>query len=297
MTAHDRRNFIGESTNPPAVTWPGGAPVAVSIVVNVEEGAELSVGDGDARNETVHEINEDIGLVPDLCMESHFGYGPRAGFPRLLALFAKHGVRASFSACGRSVARSPWMARMAVEAGHEVSCHSYLWERHAGMAEDQERAIIAKTHAAITEAAGVAPVGWHTRSSSTPNTRRLLVEHGGFLYDSDAYDDDMPYYVPVAGRPHLVMPYAFDTNDMRFSPGGGFIHGEDFARYTIAAYDWLEREGETMPRMMSIGLHLRFIGRPGRIGGLDAILDHITRRGAFIAPRMEIARHWIEATR
>jgi peptidoglycan/xylan/chitin deacetylase (PgdA/CDA1 family) len=293
----DRRDLAGRRGAPPAVRWPNGARVAVSLVVNLEEGAELSVADGDERNETVYEAVDDVGPLPDPCMESHYGYGTRAGWPRIARLLADHGVAATISACGRAAARSPWLVREAVELGHEVSCHGWRWERHAGMDEATERDVIARTHDAIADATGIAPVGWHTRSAATPNTRRLLVEHGGFLYDSDAYDDDMPYTLTVAGRRHLVLPYAFDTNDMRFQPGGAFVHGEDFARYCLAAYDALAAEGSEAPRMMSVGLHLRIIGRPARIGGLALLLEGLAARGtAFVATRAAIARHWLCAT-
>lgn len=296
MTA-DRRDLLGYGGAPPCVAWPGGAKVAVSLVVNFEEGGEYAIGDGDHRNELVHEAIDDVGALPDLCTESHFAYGTRAAWWRIAKLFDTHGVKATVSSCGRAVERSPWLARDAVARGHEVSCHGWRWERHAGMDEASERKNIAKTYNAIKQACGVAPVGWHTRSSSTPNTRRLLVEHGGFLYDSDAYDDDLPYAVFVAGTRHLVLPYAFDTNDMRFRPGGAFTQGEDFARYVVAAFDWLAREADEAPRMMSIGLHLRTIGRPARIGGLEAILMALQERGtAWFARRDEIAKHWLAAT-
>ena len=161
------------------------------------------------------------------------------------------------------------------------------------MDEPTERLAIARTVAAIEHATGRRPLGWHTRSASSPNTRRLLVEEGGFLYDSDAYNDDLPFWVNAAGKRHLVLPYAFDTNDMQFFNASRF-RGADFADYVIDAFDWLLREGETAPKMMSIGLHLRMIGRPGRIGALDRILRHITGSGAaWIAPRAAIARHWL----
>jgi peptidoglycan/xylan/chitin deacetylase (PgdA/CDA1 family) len=161
------------------------------------------------------------------------------------------------------------------------------------MDEAQERAVIAKTVAALTAAAGSRPVGWHTKSAPSVNTRRLLIEEGGFLYDSDAYDDDIPRQVPgVGGQPHVILPYAFDTNDMRFRPGQGFVFAEDFSRYCIAAFDRLVKEGG---RMMSIGLHLRTIGRPARIAGLEQILEHIAGSGgaAWVATRADIARHWV----
>jgi peptidoglycan/xylan/chitin deacetylase (PgdA/CDA1 family) len=162
------------------------------------------------------------------------------------------------------------------------------------MDEATERKAIAQTVAAIRSASGVAPAGWHTRSASSANTRRLLVEHGGFLYDSDAYCDDLPFFVPVGGHRHLVIPYSFDTNDMNFFGRQRFVTGRDFADYVIEAYDRLWREGAHHPRMLSIGLHLRIIGRPGRIGGLDAILARMRQRGGtWIARRDAIARHWL----
>ena len=293
MTGETLRDFRGYGDAPPPVVWPGGARLALSLVVNVEEGAELSLSSGDERNESIYEVVEEVTGVPDLCMESHFEYGPRAGWPRLRDLLQAFGCRATLNACGRAVARTPWLAREALSLGHEVSCHGWRWERHAHMKEADERATIARSVAAIREACGLPPVGWHTRSATSPNTRRLLVEHGGFLYDSNAYNDDLPYVVEVLGRPHVVLPYAFDTNDMRFQRGGGFVFGEDFARYCTAAFDRLYAEGARRPRMLSVGLHPRIIGRPGRIGGLEAFLEHVRRhQDVWVARRDEIAQAW-----
>ena len=287
------RDYRGYGDTPPPVRWPGGARLALSVVVNFEEGAELSLSRGDERNEHVYEIAEKVEGVPDACMESHFAYGTRAGWPRIRALLQRYGVRATINACGRAAAISPWLAAEAVADGHEVSSHGWRWERQANMPEAQEREVIRKAVAALTAAAGTPPVGWHTRSSTSPNTRRLLVEHGGFLYDSNAYDDDLPYVGAVAGRPHVVLPYAFDTNDMRFFNKGGFVFAEDFARYCCDAFDRLYAEGATAPRMMTVGLHLRIIGRPGRIGGLEQFLKHAAARsGVWFARRDEIAHAW-----
>lgn len=293
----DRRDFIGHTGNAPRVRWPGGARLAVSFVVNVEEGAELSIADGDERNESVYEAREEVVGAPDPCMESHYGYGPRVGYHRILASLARHGVPATFSCCGRAAERLPWLVRDAVARGHEASCHGWRWERLAGMTEDEQRRNIARTYDAVASSSGMPPRGWHTRSASAPETRRLLVEHGGFLYDSDAYDDDTPYVRSVAGKEHVVLPYAFDTNDMRFQPGGGFVQPEDFTRYCLAAFDRLWQEGLEVPRMLSIGLHLRIIGRPARIGALDALLDSMVHRGdVWFATRAQIATHWRKAT-
>jgi allantoinase len=286
------RDLVGYGRNPPDPRWPGGARLALSFVVNVEEGAELSLASGDVRNESVHEIREEVTGQPDPCMETHYAYGARVGIWRILDAFDAHGVKATFSACGRAVATSPHLAAAPAAAGHEVSAHGWRWESLANMPEAQERSVIAGTVDAIEKAAGARPVGWHTRSASSMNTRRLLLEEGGFLYDSDVYDDDLPRM----GAPgHVILPYSFDTNDMRFSPGGGFVQPEDFSRYCIGAIDWLMREGKTRPKMLSIGLHLRIIGRPGRMPGLAAVLEHVARTpGIWVAPRRDIAAHWLE---
>lgn len=292
----DRRDFKGYGDAPPDVQWPDGAQLAVSLVVNVEEGAELSRADGDERNESIHEIREEVVDAVDLCMETHFTYGMRAGYHRIADVLDAYGARATFSCCGRAAQRSPWLVRDAVMRGHEASCHGWRWETMARKTREDEQEIILRTHAAVSAAAQAPVVGWHTRSTSSLDTRPLLIEHGGFLYDSDAYDDDIPYVVDVGGTDHIVLPYAFDTNDMRFQPGGGFIQASDFSTYCIGGFERLWREGEKAPRMMSVGLHLRTIGRPARIGGLEALLDAmINRGGVWIASRAEIARHWRKA--
>ena len=285
----DRRDLRGYFGAEPAPCWPENARLAVSFVVNVEEGAEYSIGDGDPRNESAYEKNELVEHVPDPCMETHFAYGPRRGYKRIVDAFDRVGAKATFSTCGRAAQRLPWLIQDVVQRGHEVSCHGWLWERHANMDIKTERAVIAKTHRAIADASGSAPVGWHTRSASSPNTRALLKEHGGFAYDSDVYDDDTPR---MAGD-HVILPYAFDTNDMRFAPGGGFVQPHDFSDYVIAAFNRLYTEGATAARMISIGLHLRTIGRPARIGALETVLDHITAHpDVWIAPRRDIAQCW-----
>lgn len=290
MTARD---FRGYGDAPPPIRWPGDARLAVSLVVNVEEGAELTLGAGDERNEHIYEAVERVDGARDLCMESHFEYGPRAGWPRIRDTLRAHGVRATLNACGRAIAETPWIAAEAVANGHEVAAHGWRWERHVHMAEAEERRAIARTVETIAQAAGTPPVGWHTRSATSTRTRDLLIEQGGFLYDSNAYNDDIPYTVETAAGPHVVLPYAFDTNDMRFYNGGGFIFGDDFARYCIAAFNRLLAEGARAPRMLSIGLHTRIIGRPARIGGLDAFLDHaLARDGVWFATRAEIAHAW-----
>ncbi|MGF1651323.1 MAG: polysaccharide deacetylase family protein [Hyphomicrobiaceae bacterium] len=289
----ERRDFRGYGDRPPNIRWPNGADLAVSFVVNVEEGAELSRADGDERNESIHEINLEVVDAVDLCMETHFAYGPRAGYRRIVEALDGYGVTATFSCCGRAAQRTPWLIADAVARGHEASCHGWRWETMARKTIEEEREIIAKTHAAVSAAAGVAAVGWHTRSTSSLTTRGLLLEHGGFLYDSDAYDDDIPYILSVGGKDHVVLPYSFDTNDMKFQPGGGFVLADHFAEYCMAAFDRLIKEGQKETRMMSVGLHLRTIGRPGRIAGLEKLLEHMTATGGvWFASRAQIARYW-----
>lgn len=287
------RDFQGYGRTPPDPQWPGGARVAVSFVVNVEEGAELSLVDGDERNEAVYEVTDEVKGSPDPCRDSHYEYGTRVGYWRIMDTLGAYRAASTLNACGRAVMRSPWLAQDAVARGHEVACHGWRWERHAGMDEPAERATIARAAAAIAAATGTPPRGWHTRSAPSANTRRLLLEHGGFLYDSDAYCDDLPIFVSVGERRHLVLPYSFDTNDMHFHQGmQRFTTAAHFAEYVIDAYDQLWREGG---RMLSVGLHLRMIGRAGRIAGLERVLHHMQDRGGcWLARRDEIARHWLD---
>lgn len=287
------RDFAGYRHGVPDIRWPGGARLAVSVVVNIEEGAELSLGLGDERNESIYEAVELVEGARDLCMESHYEYGPRAGWPRIRDALRSRGVRATLNACGRALVHAPWIAAEAVADGHEVAAHGWRWERHVHMDEATERQAIARTVAAIAETAGTPPLGWHTRSATSLHTRDLLVEQGGFLYDSNAYNDDLPFTVETAAGPHVVLPYAFDTNDMRFFNQGGFVFAGDFARYCNDAFDRLYAEGAQAPRMLSVGLHTRMIGRPGRIAGLEAFLDHaLAHEGVWFATRAEIAQAW-----
>jgi peptidoglycan/xylan/chitin deacetylase (PgdA/CDA1 family) len=241
----------------------------------------------------VYEIEQHLVGQPNPAIDSHFEYGSRAGWWRIMELLGQHNAPVTVSSSGRAVERVPLLARDAVRRGHEIAAHGWRWEGHADLGEAEERDRIARTVAAIKAVTGVRPVGWHTRSPGSADTRRLLVEEGGFLYDSDAYNDDLPYFVEVAGKRHLVLPYAFDSNDMQFFHTNRFSGAGDFASYVIDAFDWLHREGAHAPKMMSIGLHLRIIGRPGRIAALDKILGHMADRGAaWIARRIDIANHW-----
>jgi len=283
------RDLRGYGPTPPDPEWPQGARIAVSLVINAEAGAELSLAQGDEANEAVHEIIEPVRDVPNPCLTSHFDYGPRAGYWRIVRLLERFGVTCTVSMCGRTAEMAPWLAKDMVERGFEVACHSYRWEGHANMAEDHEREVIDRSIRSIENATGVRPLGWHTKGAASPNTRRLLVE-AGFAYDSDAYDDDLPYLRDVEGVVHVVVPYSFITNDMRFMPIGNFVHGDDFARCAIDAFDVLRREGG---RMLSIGIHPRLLGHPSRSVGLERFLEHACSSGdAWFAHRVDIARHW-----
>jgi peptidoglycan/xylan/chitin deacetylase (PgdA/CDA1 family) len=276
--------------------WPNGAGLAVSFVLNIEEGAEFSISSGDDHNEGVHEVINRIDGVPDHCMETHFEYGARCGYRRVVNRFVERGWPLTLNVCGRALECMPWVAHDAVTHGFEMCGHGWRWESPAHMDEATERAAIARTVATIQRLSGRAPSGWHCKSTSSVNTRRLLQEHGGFLYDSDDYGDDLPYTLTGAqGQPHVVLPYAFDTNDMRFFDRAAFVHARDFSDYVIAAIDELLREAQDKPRMLTVGLHTRIIGRPARVRGLDAVLQHLagSDKRVWIAKREEIARFWL----
>ncbi|MBC7780826.1 MAG: polysaccharide deacetylase family protein [Proteobacteria bacterium] len=289
------RDFKGYANKPPDIRWPNGGRFAVSFVLNVEEGAELNIGDGDERNEARHEVRQEVLGAADLCTASHYEYSTRVAYWRVMNEFERAGVPLTFNVCTRALERAPWIAEDGVRRGVEFMCHGYRWETHHGMTPDHELAVIRRATEGIRRLTGQRPLGWHTRSSPSVNTRRLIAGEG-FLYDSDAYNDDLPYYVTVAGKAHLVLPYCFDTNDMRFHDSYAFVHGRDFADYTIAAFDWLHAESQHAPKMLSIGLHIRIIGRAGRIAGLRTLLDHLKHApGVWLTQRRDIARHWLNA--
>ena len=290
------RDLIGYGERPPHAEWPGGARLALQIVVNWEEGGERSILHGDEVAETyLHEVpgTAPVTGVRNLQIESTYEYGTRAGLWRLLRLFRERGVAISVFAVGMAVERYPAAARAIVDAGHEIVSHGWRWIDYQYVSEDVERDHIRRAVTSLERAAGARPLGWYTGRLS-PNTRRLVVEEGGFLYDADAYNDDLPYWVEVEGRRHLVVPYTLDNNDMKFGTLNGFSTGDDFFTYLRDAFDTLYAEGADRPKMMSVGLHLRLVGRPGRIGALARFLDHVQRHDAvWICRRVDIARHWI----
>ena len=299
MTANEHypRDLIGYGSRPPHPRWPGEARIAVSLVLNYEEGGEACVLHGDAHSESVL---TDLGAVEalsgarNLNVESNFEYGSRVGFWEVMRVLKNAGAPATIYAVGMALERNPEVAAEIARSGFEVACHGGRWIDYQFVPEDIERAHVLRNVETISRLIGRRPVGWYTGRPS-PNTRRLLVEIGGFLYDSDAYNDDLPYWTEVSGRRHLVIPYSFDANDSRLQRGGDFSTGEEFFSYCRDAFDWLYRMGEEgRPRMMSIGLHGRIIGRPGRIGALARLLEHIQRHErVWLCNRAAIAQHWI----
>jgi peptidoglycan/xylan/chitin deacetylase (PgdA/CDA1 family) len=292
-----QRDLVGYGFAPPRLEWPGGAQLAVSLVVNYEEGAELSIEAGDGDTERIGEV---ISVVPpgrrDIGQEQIFAYGLRAGLPRFLDAFDRHGVRASFFMCGRAVARTPGLAREVARRGHEPACHGWRWRPNADHPDRaSERADLLRATEAIEAATGIRPRGFFCRGSPTAHTRALLAELG-YLYDSNAFDDDLPYWdTEVPGGPMLVLPYALDTNDMKFFHPNGFARAEEFAGYVDDALEQLLVEGAAgAPKLLNIGLHLRICGRPARFRAVEAILARLAALGqrVWVARRIDIAE-WL----
>jgi putative urate catabolism protein len=300
------RDLVGYGRRPPHPRWPGGARIALQFVLNHEEGGENCVLDGDPASETF--LSEIIGAAAfpmrHMSMESLFEYGSRAGLWRVLRAFERRGLPLTVFAVARALQRHPEAVAAYRELGHEIAAHGLRWISYQLMDESTERAHLIEAVAVLKDLTGAAPLGWYTGRDS-PNTRRLVVEHGGFVYDSDSYADDLPYWTSVSIRnhgaaavPHLVVPYALDSNDMRFAALQGFNSGTQFFDYLKDSFDTLYREGDPAgldaPKMLSIGLHSRICGRPGRIASLERFLDYVCgHERVWICRRIEIARHWI----
>jgi putative urate catabolism protein len=289
------RDLTGYGPQPPHPQWPGDARIAVSIVLNFEEGGENAVLHGDPASEAGGTDVVDARPYPGtrhLRVESMFEYGSRAGVWRLLRIFDRYRIPVTVFAVGMAVERSPETVRRMAEAGHEISAHGYRWINYQDVEPAVERDHIRRTVAAIEAAAGQRPLGWYTGRTS-PQTRELVVQEGGFLYDNDDYSDDLPFWTRVGDRRHLVLPYSLDANDMRFVGNAGFTSGEDFFRYLRDTFDMLYAEGATAPKMMSVGLHCRLAGRPGRALALARFLEYAAGHdGVWFARRGAIARHW-----
>ena len=291
------RDMVGYGANPPNPQWPGGANIAVQFVLNYEEGAESSVLHGDPGSETF--LSDIVGAQPfpnrHMSMESLYEYGSRAGLWRVLRVFDRRGLPLTIFGVSMALARNAQAVAAFAARGDEIACHGLRWISYQLVEPEIERQHMAEAVRLMTELTGEPPLGWYTGRDS-PQTRRLVVEHGGFLYDSDSYADDLPYWTIVDGTNHLVVPYTLDTNDMRFAIAGGFPSGDEFFTYLRDAFDVLYAEGAAgSPKMLSIGLHCRLVGRPARTAALERFLDHVQSHDkVWIARRVDIARHWIE---
>jgi len=306
MTAPQRypRDLRGHGPQPPHAAWPGRARVAVQFVLNYEEGGENSVLHGDAGSEQFLSEMFNPAAYPErhLSMEGIYEYGSRVGVWRLLREFERRGLPLTVFGVGMALERCPEVTQAFVELGHEIASHGWRWIHYQHMPESQEREHLLRAMEAIARLTGdttqqLHGAGWYTGRDS-PNTRRLVADHGGFAYDSDYYGDDLPFWLQVRKSdgqlaPHLVLPYTLDCNDMRFALPQGFSHGEPFFQYLKDAFDVHYAEGDERPAMMSIGMHCRLLGRPGRMRALQRFLDHIQSHDrVWITRRIDIARHW-----
>ena len=291
------RDLVGYGAHPPDPAWPGNARIAVQFVVNYEEGGENTVLNGDAHSEAF--LTETPGGAPvqgarNINAETTYEYGSRAGFWRLMRMFDDRGLKFTCYAVGLAMEKNPEAARAMQRAGHEIASHGWRWIDYHGVDEATERAHMRRAIAAHERILGERPLGWYIGRGSE-RTRRLVVEDGGFLYESDAYNDDLPYWVEIGGKPLLIIPYTLDQNDMKFAVPPGFTAGAGFFEYLKDAFDVLYEEGENSPKMMSIGLHCRLAGRPGRAAALGRFMDHVLgHERVWICRRVDIARHWHE---
>jgi len=290
------RDMIGYGAQPPHANWPNGARIAVQVVMNYEEGGENCVLHGDIGAETF--LSEIIGAPPvsnrHMSMESIYEYGSRAGVWRLLRLFKKYDIPITVFAVAMALKRHPEVAKACMDAGHEICSHGLRWINYQDIDIETERVHMTEAIRIIKEITGERPLGWYTGRTS-PNTGILVAEEGGFLYDADDYSDDLPFWKQVNGKPQLIVPYTLDTNDMRFASAQGFNCGDQFFTYLKDTFDTLYAEGETDPKMMSIGLHCRLIGRPGRIKALERFFEYArSYKDVWFARRIDVARHWHE---
>lgn len=290
------RDLVGYGAHLPDPKWPGDARLALNFVINYEEGSEATIPDG----ETYTEAGLTEGSAPqfppgvrNLAAESMFEYGSRVGFWRLMRLFGALKLPATIFGCALALERNPEAAGAIRDAGHDVCCHGWRWVEHFKLSEAEERDHIRRAVASLKNTFGERPLGWYCRYAPSENTRRLLVEEGGFLYDSDAYNDELPYWTVVNDQPHLIVPYTLTNNDTKFMRGF-WGTAEDYFTYLKDAFDMLYREGETAPKMMTVGIHMRIAGHPGRAVGLERFLDYVSGfDDIWICRREDIAKHWI----
>jgi allantoinase len=289
------RDFVGYGRTPPHPQWPAGGRVALNFVINIEEGAEPSIDDGKLYSE--YHLTE-VTTSPlskgnrDLSAESMFEYGSRVGFWRLFNLFNKTKIPITAFTCAMALKRNPAIAEAISSTDWDICAHGNWWEPHYHMTEVEEQKAILEAVSGIEGSTGKVPKGWYCRYAPSMNTRRLLVEHGGFMYDSDAYNDELPYWVDMEQGPHLVIPYTLNTNDAKFSRGQLSTSGQ-FFELLSDAFDVLYEEGRYTPKMMTIGLHPRIIGHPNRIKGLIRFLEYIeNHEHVWICRRIDIANHW-----
>lgn len=292
----DTRDYVGYGEHPPHANWPGGARVAVQFVLNYEEGGENCVLNGDAASETF--LSEIINAPRiegrHISMESIYEYGTRAGVWRLLRLFKKYKMPVTVFAVALALEKYPAMAKTFLREGHEIASHGYRWINYQDIDIKTERDHMKRAVEIIERLSGERPLGWYTGRTS-PNTRRLVMEDGSFLYDADDYSDDLPFWYREADKKQLVVPYTLDTNDMRFAAAQGFNSGDQYFAYLRDAFDVLYEEGEHAPKMLSIGLHCRIVGRPARMAALERFIQHIKSHDkVWIARRIDIARHWMD---
>ena len=290
------RDLGGYAGSPPAALWPGQARVAVQFVLNVEEGGENCILHGDRASEAF--LSEIVGAVPfegarHLSMESIYEYGSRAGVWRILDLFRAHGLPLTVFAVAMAAERTPQIIERALADGHEIASHGLRWIDYRDVPEDEERAHIAQAMEILTRLCGERPLGWYTGRTSE-NTRRLVADYGGFLYDADDYSDELPFWSRQQPG-QLIVPYTLDANDMRFATAQGFNCADQFYSYLRDSFDTLYEEGDSAPKMMSVGMHARLLGRPGRFRALKRFVEHITGHDrVWITRRVDIARHWRE---
>lgn len=291
------RDLIGYADHPPAPNWPGAARLAINFVINYEEGGELSVLHGDAISET--RLADLSATVPrqgsrDLNMESCFEYGSRIGFWRLLRLFAERDMPCTIYAVAMALERNPRAAEAMVRHGCDIVSHGWRWIDYHGIDEAVEREHIARSVEVIRQLTGSRPLGWYIGAPSV-NTRRLVVEEGGFLYDNDAYNDDLPYWTHEHGRPHLIIPHSIDNNDLRLARGMGWGQAEDMFVSFRDNFDALYREGAKNPTLMTVSLHCRLAGKPARAAALARFLDHVLKHDkVWICRRIAVAEHWCQ---